>query len=512
VSNELHLTSIDGVPVVWTPSNEPTLEAWLSFRVGMADEAFVQRGLSHLIEHLALAGIPDRLNPTNGSTAPTITNFVTAGTPAEVASFVTDIARSLARLPYERLDREVGVLRTEGANRTGSLTGSLLGLMCGNQRYGLLYAWELGLEAVVPSTVEAWRRRYFTRGNAVLVLSGPPPHGIDLSALPDGPRMPAPPLTLIEPVPTWVTHGSSGGIVLCAAVPEHAITHVGAFVLGKRLQQRLREHEGRAYSASVDVNVWVPGEALVVVSADCTHENSAAVQQAIQVEISRLAIEGATLDEVRELHARHDRFRQDVRCAKGFLKPSEMRVACGLPIEQPGQFFAAARGVSPSDVSRFAEFLLQRAMWSLPPNVGPDRRYQPLRQWSDAAVTGREYPSVAPPGTYEATHKLVVGSDGISLLVADGKAVTCPFADVAALVQYSNGARRIFGRDGFAIAVHPDDWRNGSRVTAALDAAVAAELRVPTSRALPRIEPRPAQTPAAAPAAEPSRFAKLRKR
>ena len=52
----VHRTEVDGVPVFWAdgPGNAV---GQLVFRVGQADEPLPLRGMTHLIEHLALASL-----------------------------------------------------------------------------------------------------------------------------------------------------------------------------------------------------------------------------------------------------------------------------------------------------------------------------------------------------------------------------------------------------------------------------------------------------------------------
>ena len=47
-------TTIDGIPVILAPGRDPRVTAGLAFRVGWADETLPTRGITHLVEHLAL--------------------------------------------------------------------------------------------------------------------------------------------------------------------------------------------------------------------------------------------------------------------------------------------------------------------------------------------------------------------------------------------------------------------------------------------------------------------------
>ena len=71
--------------------------------------------------------------------------------------------------------------------------------------YGLARVEQLGVRRVSGIDLKAWSRRFVTRANSVLWLSGPPPAGLRLH-LPDGAAEPAPdPRRSIEP---WSRPGS----------------------------------------------------------------------------------------------------------------------------------------------------------------------------------------------------------------------------------------------------------------------------------------------------------------
>ncbi len=50
----LEETTIDGVYTLFAPLDVPETRAGLVFRVGQADESLAVRGLTHLVQHLAL--------------------------------------------------------------------------------------------------------------------------------------------------------------------------------------------------------------------------------------------------------------------------------------------------------------------------------------------------------------------------------------------------------------------------------------------------------------------------
>nr|WP_284289957.1 hypothetical protein [Angustibacter aerolatus] len=80
----LRRDEVDGVPTFWVPAEGP-LRASLVFRTGQADEPLPRRGLTHLVEHLALHGRDSVRRPVNGSVSLLHTRFDVMGEPDEVA-------------------------------------------------------------------------------------------------------------------------------------------------------------------------------------------------------------------------------------------------------------------------------------------------------------------------------------------------------------------------------------------------------------------------------------------
>ena len=72
------LTEVDGVPTLVAPTLGPP-RAGLMFRVGQADETLARRGITHLLEHLALHPVGGSAYHHNGRTGPATTTFYVQG-------------------------------------------------------------------------------------------------------------------------------------------------------------------------------------------------------------------------------------------------------------------------------------------------------------------------------------------------------------------------------------------------------------------------------------------------
>lgn len=117
------------------------------------DETLPSAGITHSVEHMALTGLGDVPDASDGTSGIATATFTTSGTGLEVKQFFQLLATSLANLPLERLEAELEVLRTEGESRESSPVEALLGFRYGARGYGLIGFNELGLRTVTDEQV-----------------------------------------------------------------------------------------------------------------------------------------------------------------------------------------------------------------------------------------------------------------------------------------------------------------------------------------------------------------------
>ena len=210
--------SVDGVTVLRSGSVTGRNAAALVFRVGRFDEALPVAGITHLIEHLTLSTRHKASYQFNAEVSGRFTAFVMeSADPADTADFITAVCQGLTADHRHGLEQEKRILRTEAASRGGA---GAVGT-CLNERYGAtgpgLAAYpEYGLHRLGWAEIEAWRRRWFVAGNAVLCVSGVIPPGLRVE-LPAGPAPAMAPLRPLGlPLPGFVL-GGRGGIGLSLA-------------------------------------------------------------------------------------------------------------------------------------------------------------------------------------------------------------------------------------------------------------------------------------------------------
>ena len=257
--DDVHITELDGIPTVWVAADRPFTGA-IGFRVGNMDERLPSRGITHLVEHLALSRLRDIEVTYNGSVELHKTILWAQGDPDSVFSFLADACRSLHDLPVERLPVERRVLLQEASERGFNYASLIADAYFGPRGPGLAAYPEFGLDWLGSDEITDWAERYFTKANAVLVFTGSPPAALTLD-LPDGERQPlvAPERTHL-PAPQTPTllniqdSGVSWGVLTARGAEVDDLPPLGISlpILTKRLVDRLRHDLGTVY----DVSDW----------------------------------------------------------------------------------------------------------------------------------------------------------------------------------------------------------------------------------------------------------------
>jgi len=173
---------VDGVRVVWDDLPGPYQGALLVGR-GAYDDDVDQLGLTSLILDLTLDAVDSDEN--DSATGPMATYIAASGAPDEVAAYFAGCCAALAEPPVDDLaDEDPGASTAACWDPWASLLGRRLG-RCGP---GLMRWPGVDRRTFTADEVRAHASRYFTAGNTVLALSGPPPDGLRLP-LPPGPAV-----------------------------------------------------------------------------------------------------------------------------------------------------------------------------------------------------------------------------------------------------------------------------------------------------------------------------------
>jgi predicted Zn-dependent peptidase len=443
-------TRVDGIRTVLAPSSGSTVAAGLFFRVGRADETLATSGITHLVEHLTLHqhGVSDL--HFNGATADTYTLFHVEGTPDHVVEYLNGVCAALGDLPMHRLEVEKEILRTESSGRGSGPARRVALYRYGAQGYGLASYDELGLPRLDADAVADWARTHFTTENAVLwITSNTVPEGLDLR-LPAGRRNPLPTVTSVLPrTPAWIP-GGDDGVFLHAVVPRSTPASLYAAVLSKALFLDLRQQGGYSYTATADYQPRDRDTATIVAMADCLPEKREAVVGAFVDVLARLRVGAITEAELAAAQASARRGLEGPDLAARRLPGWAMNLLVGHHNLTVDELREEIDGTTVADLRAVAQQVHASALVQVPALglewAGLDR----APETSERGVHGREFPCLQNQGW----PRLVVGRDGVSKVWTDGQ-VTVLFRDVAAMLSWPDGGRRLIAKDGLSVDLEP---------------------------------------------------------
>ncbi|WP_037802263.1 M16 family metallopeptidase [Streptomyces sp. NRRL F-5135] len=471
-------TEVDGIRTVLTAGGG-AVTAGLAFRVGAADETYATRGVTHLVEHLALHrhGVSDLHY--NGATATTYTLFHVTGTTDEVVGYLNGVCAALRNLPLDRLEIEREILRTEAAGRGGGANRQLPLWRYGAQGYGLTSYAELGTWHLSADAVRDWAATRFTRENAVLwITSDTVPEGLDLS-LPSGPRHPMPVVTSALPVTPAYIQGEDGTVVMDGIVRRSSAAALFAEVLGRALYADLRQKGGYSYTATADYSPRDTEFATITAFADALPQKQDAVVGGLVDVLARLRagrIEQAELDTARATFLKAYDHTTDLAAAR--LPGHALNLLIGHRNLTTEEHKAELAAVTLDDLREVARELYANALLQVPGRGADWAGFTEAPQHSGGTT---ELGGTRHPSREDASVVLTVAPEGVALSTPGG-VVTIRHDQCAAMVAYPDGGRRLTGLDGFQIAVEPTLFASlGPDRIALIDAAVppAAVVRMP---------------------------------
>jgi predicted Zn-dependent peptidase len=472
---QIEQSEVDGVPVLWADTGSGGFIGALAFGVGRIDESAATAGISHLVEHLALARFGQRDYDANAFVDPVRTVFHAAGTAVEVGEHLAAVARSLRDIPWERVPIERRILRDEAAQSGSSISGALLWYRFGSFGHGLPGVDEHGIGWLGPERIRPWIEARYVRENAVVWLSGPPPAELRLELGAGArPRRPAPtPLPELR-YPTHVPwHGP--GVAISYLARRTFASNVVAYVLQRRARQQLRFDQGLVYDIAFDYAALDAETAHVTIGADCPDDRIPVVRDALLAVLHELAADGPTDAELAAETATMARGFDERDGRLAFLDIQASEVLFGADVRQPADTMAS-RGAVTSDEARdaLAQSLESLLMLANSPEMPSPWVTYPA--WSSSVVRGRE---LRPAGFHlpgrGAKERLVVADDGVSV-VTPGGALTVRWHDLVAVVHEAPTVRRVIGRDGFIVTVAAEAWRDGAQAVAAIDAAAPSDV------------------------------------
>lgn len=477
---ELHWTEVDGVAVVWAEA-PGALRAGLFFRTGRADETLATSGHTHLIEHMAFTSMLDTLHRHNGMVDGSVTGFYTVGRPGEVCDFLGNVCHALTSLPAERLEEEKRLLEAESATRPHDFCGHLLVWRYGAAGHGLTGMPEFGRNSATIDQLREFSAQRFTRGNAILWLTGPPPAELRLP-LPPGGKLPPPKLAPIqETFPCWFLDNHSGGVAAGAVVPRACASMVFADIALERLRKRLRNELALSYGPAVYYFPLDADVAHFVLYADADEARRADLASAFGAVVAGLE----QFDDA-EVEGARARIRDHW---SGALAPSledrvlgELQRAAldwlfGKPYEPRQALESELEAATKDDVAAVGRQTHASVMFALPGAAQLEPWCGTPAPASTAPVVaqGREAASMDAPVRPE---RLRYGPEGVSLVAPDGSHFTVRYAQLALALHHDDGCVALIGDDAATLTIEPTLWRDGHEVCRRIREHVPGHLLV----------------------------------
>ena len=490
----VHQDEVDGVPLLW--ADLPGVpRAGLSVRVGVADEPLVLRGISHLMEHLALHGLGRPGDHSNGHVDLTETSFHARAEPVELAAFLDRLTRQLGDPPTGRLEDERGLLRSEAAGRSATALSELLTWRYGARSYGVLGQEELGLYRVSAEDLREWAATYATRQNAVLWMTCPPPAGLRVT-LPDGVRReaPDPEAGLAVPTPAWY-RAAPDGVSLHALVPTGYPAHGLAHVLRTRLVDELRERRAVAYAPATEYRVLTADRAQLVAVTDLVAgRQSEGVRYFLGLAAELAGDEasgGVREDEVESFRTKIRRALEDPAAGPELVPGVARRVLIGRAWEDLVDPAAALAALTPADLAAVADTVARGALAGVPPGLQPRQEpWQPAPNNLAEPVHGRQFKHAEAP-EHRGLLILDDGPDGGLTARSPEGGATVRVGMTEAVLRWDDGRRVLVGSDANSVTVEPRMWRDGDRLVEAVDRLWPPGLVVPMGSRRPGDIPSP---------------------
>ena len=443
---QIERTEVDGITTFWAPADGPFV-ATLKFRTGVADEPLPARGITHLVEHLALFASSSRSDEANGFVDLERCVFYARGEQDEVLGWLRRCTEALADLPLDRLATERRILRAEeGGRQNAGVLARLLDLRFGADGYGLINYRELGLRWLGADEVAGWARERFTRGNAVLWVSGEPPDGLEL-ALPDGDRLPPP---RVEPIPgregRRFEASGTGGLAFSGLAERSTALNAAMATAYERLYSRLRRELGLVYEPWSGYEVLGPSHAHVMMGAECPDEKATLVAGEVWRLITDLAENGVTAEEI-EQHRR--RFRQMEEEPGARIAELDHAADQHLVGEEPVDRAAVDRELgelSAQDVAAAVTGAFENALLVVPGNVTTVAGFEPTAFEWPAPVDGVLFSD--DPARGGVGSELRVGDRGLTVSSPKTDAMTIEWDQLVLVETAPADTMRFSARDG----------------------------------------------------------------
>lgn len=478
---DAHRGVFDGVPAYWSPGPGLAIGS-IMFRVGFIDEHLLQRGLSHLIEHLALAEL-DVDFVYNGETTIATTSFYARGTAEEVKYFIEHVANGLANLPWHRLETEASVLNAEASQRGESELGNAAFAVFGPAHLGLLDTIELAHDQLDRAQIDHWRRTYFTKENCALWFSGPQPLAVNLAALPPGRRMPSPEPQRIVPTGRMAIERHVQSPFAFTSAPRSFELTLGQAVLSRRINDCLRNDLGAAYGASCGSVHYSGPSTFVMLQTQASPNDAAMVYQECAYEISKLAYDGPTNDELAWYVEQFARQAEDPLSGPAKASASATNELLGARTYTDQETIDHISALDATSVGNVIATLGESLLWILPSGapIG-DMRLGSVPRVQHEKLKGKKFHRAKGATKQERYQRLHVVPEGVTFVLdagdVNGPTLTLLRHELIGGYQFRDGQFLLWASTGNTFVIDPADWDESDKLIAAVTELLPSECWV----------------------------------
>lgn len=459
-------TEVDGVTCFYY-QGEPPMRALLAFRVGAQDESFLNRGISHFVEHLTLQSFLDVDHHYNGFVDGTTTNFLYMGDADGLLPFLVTVCERLRRLPADRVDVERSVLLEEERQRNLDGQARHLRNRFGLAGLGALGFQELGLRWLPHHLVQQWADQWFTKANAVLVLSGPPPEGIRLDLV-EGDTPAAWGANPLSQEGMAMTREGSGGVVIGVNIPRSDSAPVNSYAnlpgldcFQEMLMEQLRKAEGLIYTAIPGYFKGGLDNAEAIVTMACSDANAGGVAKASLSVLDEISTQGPAPERLRRIIAK-SRIADEsaVEAAAAFQEAwAYLHNDTWIPWNDA---MARSEAVTVDEIRDVWKGGAATTLLMVPANTKPTDvglpEFNPGRTAHVMQGTEHRYQGVGPwppPGS-----KIVHDREALTLFTPGWEPVTIRIEDVVGLLVVEKYRQILCSRTGATLSIWPGEYEN----------------------------------------------------
>ncbi|MGA8634147.1 MAG: hypothetical protein WB805_04740, partial [Candidatus Dormiibacterota bacterium] len=444
------------------------------------DEPLLLRGITHLVEHLALSELGSQPYSYNGNVGPTCTTFHAMGASEELVAFFAHVCKSLRMLPTKRIADHIRILRLEMAGKNPTFVEQFLRFRYGLQHWGAIGFEELALLRQDTPDPQSWADAWFSNSNAVFWISGEPPHGMELDLV-DGQRMPVPVLHARDmQLPGWApTQWPGAGVSMIG--PRGAPLTTLLRILSTRAMTELRYGTAMAYQVTPSYLALDAQTAHMTLGASVIPETAAPFAEGLDRMLRLMAYRGISQADLDSVISDYDKADHSNELPQSLL-PNAQNELMGFPLWDASRQRDELTQVVPEDLTVLLQDMLKSRIVVTSPGV---KVTLPLPVIVTTCVPQKALKTFKPKDG-KRRDRLYFEEHALRYEFAIGVNRSIPWKDVVVLGEWTNGQLLVNGRDGFTIVIHPREWGDTKKIASRLREAVPDGVRVTLDPSLNR--------------------------